>query len=185
MRTSNSNVSSPTNTGGLSTTAMVKIQVTDINDNAPIFYPRSYNVSLLDTPPIRTGTPIISVVASDADAGEFGRIAYSIVSGNELGIFTLRSDTGALSVVRPSMLAGKAAQRKHRLNVSAVDGGGLRAEQPAEVYISVIDATQMLLPVFGQQLYGYRVREDATVGTKVGTVQAGKFPMSDDNCHDD
>lgn len=159
--------------GGLSTTAMVKIQVTDINDNRPIFYPRSYNVSLLDHPPIRSNTAILSLVATDADAGEFGRVSYSIVSGNEQGIFTLRADTGVLSVVRPSMLSGKAAQRKHRLNVSAADGGGLQAEQPAEVYISVIDAAQMS-PMFGQQQYSCRVREDAAVGTKVGTVQAGE-----------
>lgn len=59
--------------GGLSTTAIVKIQVTDFNDNAPIFYPLEYNVSLREASVgYLRETAVVSVVAADLDSDRFG-----------------------------------------------------------------------------------------------------------------
>lgn len=149
---------------------MVKIQVTDINDNRPVFYTREYNVSLLDAPQIELNKPVVSVVATDQDSGAFGQVVYHIVAGNEKDIFALDRNTGALSISRPSLLANP-ARRVHRLNVSATDGGGLRTLQDAVVYISVIDVRNRP-PIFRQSLYQCHVKEDAPVGTTVGTVLA-------------
>lgn len=149
---------------------MVKIQVTDINDNRPVFYPREYNVSLLEESAPELHSPIISVVASDLDSGHFGQVTYRIVAGNELGIFSLNRDTGALSIGKPTLLT-QPSRRMHRLNVSATDGGGLRSLQDAEVYISVTDVRNRP-PIFQKVRYECRVKEDAPVGTKVVTVLA-------------
>lgn len=154
--------------GGLSTTAMVKIQVTDINDNRPIFYPHEYNVSLREMPSISPNSPVIAVFATDRDSGRFGELSYRIVSGNEANIFRLDRYSGEIFIVRPVMLS---SQRTHRLDVSAEDGGGLRTLQDAEVYISVIDGTY-LPPIFDKPRYNCFVKEDARLGTKVGTVLA-------------
>ncbi|CAG0919475.1 unnamed protein product [Notodromas monacha] len=81
-----------TDRGGLSTTAMVKVQVEDVNDNAPVFYPREYNVSLREgTAP---HTPVVVVVASDPDSGQFGAIRYRIQGDDHDGLFRVHDTTG-------------------------------------------------------------------------------------------
>ncbi|XP_055546785.1 protein dachsous [Wyeomyia smithii] len=161
-----------TDRGGLSTTAMVKIQLTDVNDNRPTFYPREYNVSLRESMPTNSllSTPVVVVVATDSDSGSFGTISYRIVAGNEAGIFRMDRLTGEIFVARPNMLSSR-SQPYHRLNISASDGGGLRSTHDAEVFISVIDATQRP-PIFDKPRYTYYVKEDVKKNTVVGTVSA-------------
>ncbi|XP_041779584.1 protein dachsous [Anopheles merus] len=161
-----------TDRGGLSTTAMVKIQLTDVNDNRPTFYPREYNVSLRESMPTNSllSTPVVVVVATDSDSGSFGTISYRIVAGNEAGIFRMDRLTGEIFVTRPNMLSSR-TQPYHRLNISASDGGGLRSTHDAEVFISVIDATQRP-PIFDKPRYTYYVKEDVKRNTVVGTVSA-------------
>uniref|UniRef100_A0A182J8X2 Cadherin domain-containing protein n=1 Tax=Anopheles atroparvus TaxID=41427 RepID=A0A182J8X2_ANOAO len=161
-----------TDRGGLSTTAMVKIQLTDVNDNRPMFYPREYNVSLRESMPTNSllSTPVVVVVATDSDSGSFGTISYRIVAGNEAGIFRMDRLTGEIFVTRPNMLSSR-TQPYHRLNISASDGGGLRSTHDAEVFISVIDATQRP-PIFDKPRYTYYVKEDVKRNTVVGTVSA-------------
>lgn len=164
-------------TGGLSTTAIIKIQVTDFNDNAPIFYPSEYNVSLRETI-IGQSTPVVSVIASDLDSDRFGAVSYRIVSGNEASIFRIDRTTGEIFVSKPSMLSSR-TQPNHKLNISASDGGGLRSTQDAVVYISIIDSMHRP-PVFEKSRYTYSVEEDVPRGTIVGSVLAtstysGKF----------
>lgn len=148
---------------------MVKIQLTDINDNRPIFYPREYNVSLRENSGI-SSSPIVTVVATDLDSGRFGMVSYRIVSGNDAGIFRIDRTTGDIFVTKPNMLSSR-SQPFHKLNISASDGGGLRASQDAEVFITVIDSTQRP-PIFEKTRYNYYVKEDAGRGTIIGTVTA-------------
>lgn len=157
--------------GGLSTTAMIKIQLTDINDNRPIFYPREYNVSLREMANSgSSSSPVVTVVATDLDSGRFGVVSYRIVSGNDAGIFRIDRTTGDIFVSKPNMLSSR-SQPNHKLNISASDGGGLRSSQDAEVFISVIDSTQRP-PIFEKSRYNYYVKEDVVRGIVIGTVTA-------------
>lgn len=165
--------------GGLSTTAMVKIQLTDVNDNRPVFYPREYNVSLREGGAgggASATTPVIAVAATDADSGRLGVVSYRLVAGNEGGVFRIDRATGELFVSRPGMLSSR-SQPLHRLNVSATDGGGLRSENDAEVFVSVVDSAQRPT-IFERPRYHYKVREDVPPGTLVGTVRATGVDMS-------
>lgn len=163
-----------TDRGGLSTTAMIKMQLTDVNDNRPVFYPREYNVSLRESGPAQVSTgqpqPIVSVVATDPDAGTFGQVSYRIVAGNEGGIFRIDRSSGEIVVVRPDMLSVR-TQPMHMLNISATDGGGLRTSTDAVVFLSIIDAMQRP-PIFEKARYNYYVKEDVPRGTVVGSVIA-------------
>jgi protocadherin-16/23 len=158
----------PLRTGGLSTTAMVKIQLTDVNDNRPIFYPREYNVSLRESLP--TSASVVAVVASDPDSGRFGTVTYRIVAGNDAGIFRIDRVTGEIFVTRPNLLSSR-NQPYHRLNISAIDGGGLRTAQDAEIFISIIDSSQRP-PIFDKTRYNFSIKEDAKKNTIVGSVSA-------------
>ncbi|XP_064539649.1 protein dachsous [Drosophila montana] len=162
-----------TDRGGLSTTAMIKLQLTDVNDNRPVFYPREYNVSLRESGPAQasgTPMPIVAVVATDPDAGSFGQVSYRIVAGNEAGIFRIDRASGEIFVIRPDMLSVR-TQAMHMLNISATDGGGLRTSTDAVVFLSIIDAQQRP-PIFEKARYNYYVKEDVPRGTVVGSVIA-------------
>jgi len=162
-----------TDRGGLSTTAMIKMQLTDVNDNRPVFYPREYNVSLRESsnaPTQASSTPIVAVVATDPDSGIFGQVSYRIVAGNEAGIFRIDRSSGEIFVARPDMLSVR-TQPMHMLNISATDGGNQRSAADAVVFLSIIDAMQRP-PIFEKARYNYYVKEDIPRGTVVGSVIA-------------
>jgi hypothetical protein len=58
-----------------------------------------------------------------------------------------------------------------RVNVTAVDGGGLSAQVPAQITLSIIGPNQKP-PVFRQPRYSFEVPEDVAIGTQVGSVSA-------------
>lgn len=153
---------------------MVKIRVTDVNDNRPIFYPSEYNVSLREGGASTSATtPAVVVVATDPDSGRYGTVTYKIVAGNEAGLFRIDRNTGEIFVSRPSLLSSR-SQPYHRLNISATDGGNLKALKDAEVFISVIDSTQKP-PVFEHPRYSYSILENVKRNTIVGSVKASLF----------
>lgn len=78
--------------GGLSSVAYVKVDLVDINDNRPTFYPLSYAVSL--STQSAPGTSVVRVMAYDPDSGENGKITYKTVPGGASPYFTLNRDTG-------------------------------------------------------------------------------------------
>lgn len=150
---------------------MVKIQLTDINDNRPLFYPRQYNVSLREGGVSSSATtPVVVVAAADPDSGRFGAVTYKIAAGNEAGLFRIDRNSGEIFVSRPSLLSTR-SQSHHRLNISASDGGNLKSINDAEVFISVVDTAQRP-PIFEQPRYKYAVKEDAKKDTIVGSVKA-------------
>ncbi|XP_051534406.1 protocadherin-16 [Myxocyprinus asiaticus] len=152
--------------GGLSSVTYVHVDLIDINDNRPAFYPLSYAVSLStqSTP----GTSVLRVIAQDPDVGENGRVSYRTVPGGSSPFFTLNKDTGVISLSRA--LHGK-ANSVIAMVVSAQDGGGLTAPVNARVNISIVTGL-VAPPVFEQDQYFFVVSEDALRGTQVGMVRA-------------
>ncbi|KAL0831595.1 hypothetical protein ABMA28_002378 [Loxostege sticticalis] len=166
-----------TDRGGLFTTAMVKIQLLDINDNAPAFTVKDYKVSLKEGR-ISSTEPIVSVSATDADSGRFGTVTYRIVNGNDNDIFRIDRSTGEILVTKPSLIQ---ANSKFDLEISATDGGGLTAAQGAMVHVNVVPAG-VGSPLFDKPRYNFRVREDVRIGNVVGNLKAtvgdrGKQPV--------
>ncbi len=52
------------------------INITDVNDNAPVFAQPMYSVQLVENWPV--GATVIKTSATDADSGDNGRITYSL-----------------------------------------------------------------------------------------------------------
>ncbi|KAJ8342522.1 hypothetical protein SKAU_G00324500 [Synaphobranchus kaupii] len=152
--------------GGLSSVAYVTVQLQDINDNRPTFYPLHYAVSL--STQSAPGTSVARVTAYDPDAGENGRVTYRTVQGGSSSYFTLNKDTGVISLSRS--LHGK-ANSVIPMVISAQDGGGLTAPVNARVNISVV-AGSVAPPVFEQAQYFFVVTENVLRGTVVGVVKA-------------
>ncbi|EUB64682.1 Protocadherin gamma-A3 [Echinococcus granulosus] len=76
----------------------VRIEVEDADDNLPIFEKAVYNVSVAENLPFNE--KIVTVKAHDADAGEFGRVFYSIdpylTDPSNLEMFHVDQESGAI-----------------------------------------------------------------------------------------
>ncbi|XP_066525887.1 protocadherin gamma-C5-like isoform X1 [Hoplias malabaricus] len=59
------------------------VSLSDVNDNAPVFSQPSYSVDIPENNP--SGTPIVSVSASDPDLGDNARLTYSILASTVHG----------------------------------------------------------------------------------------------------
>lgn len=83
--------------GNLESSAVVKVTLTDVNDNHPEFYPLNYSINV-DLSEANTGTTIVRVQAQDPDSSNFGSIQYSITAGNDRGYFSIITNSGELDV---------------------------------------------------------------------------------------
>lgn len=77
------------------TMAKVEITVTDVNDCAPIFTQKEYNVTLLL--PTYENVAVIQVNATDQDSSENSTLRYDIIEGNKDGVFAIDSESGIIT----------------------------------------------------------------------------------------
>ncbi|CAM9463302.1 unnamed protein product [Bubo scandiacus] len=115
-------------------TTQIHIVVLDVNDNAPIFTQERYTGQVLENSP--EGSVVLSVVATDQDAGPNGDITYefSQVVGQSHSAFVIDPVSGEIRLMEP--LDFEAAET-HELSVRATDGGGLSAI--CKVLVEVVD----------------------------------------------
>ncbi|PVD28345.1 hypothetical protein C0Q70_10932 [Pomacea canaliculata] len=81
----------------------ITIQLTDINDNSPVFDNSSYRLTVRDN---TMGVSLMAVNASDADEGENADLRYSCVPSYALGsdgcsVITVEDKTGEISLSQP------------------------------------------------------------------------------------
>ena len=80
--------------------ATVIIHIIDINDNAPKFTKKIYQVAISEN--IAVGSSVISVSASDDDIGENAKVTFTLKDENEH--FFMETDTGILKVAKVSLI---------------------------------------------------------------------------------
>ena len=121
--------------GGASSDSMVTVTVTDANDNAPAFVfdegTTFYSFTLAEnTDGSETAAAVGSVSATDADGDA---VTYSIVDGNDDGLFAIDAETGAITYVGTGEDA-ESATTSHVLTVQASDAtDGVRAQATVNV----------------------------------------------------
>ncbi|CAJ0942222.1 unnamed protein product, partial [Mesorhabditis belari] len=155
---------------GASATTVVNIDVDDVNDNVPVFYPQFYNITIREGDDHRDGgwRELLIVQASDLDSGLGGEVRYSLSSG-EPSLFRVHPTTGAISA-REALSRGD-----HTLQIEAIDGLGRSSHSSAFVQISVI-AQMALAPIFSQAKYEFHTSEDILPGISIGGVEASGGP---------
>ena len=160
---------------GLTATKDVNIQVTDINDNVPVFTEQVYSGSVSED--IMAGTSFLRVNATDADVSRFN-IRYYISSGNNGNVFTINDTTGVLSRSSSGSLNYETGPRKYDLIVAAEDsaeysGSGdiARLTGRAQVVINILDANDNA-PMFAARQYVVSIPEHSTGDVSVLTVAA-------------
>lgn len=105
-----------TDAGGLSVTKDFVINVTNVSDVAPTINPATFSIAE-NTP---NGSNVGQVVASDQENDVIG---YSIVSGNDTGVFSI-DNSGIITVVDSSKLDYEGGVTQYKLIVQAADAGG-------------------------------------------------------------
>ena len=84
----------------LSSSAQVTISLLNVNDQSPVFNSKMYTASISENADV--GTPVLSVSASDGDAGSFGLITYSL-TGENAKYFSIDA-SGSIVVADPNGL---------------------------------------------------------------------------------
>ncbi|XP_035296072.1 protocadherin beta-4-like isoform X2 [Cricetulus griseus] len=115
-------------------TAMVRILILDINDNAPEFVNTPYEVQVLESSP--PDSPVLTVLAKDADAGNFGRVSYGLLQASDeiLQTFSINEVTGEIRLKKGLDFE---KIKSYYVEIEATDGGGLSGK--GAVVIEVLD----------------------------------------------
>ncbi|MDX1575315.1 MAG: cadherin domain-containing protein, partial [Kiloniellales bacterium] len=158
-----------TDTGGLSHEEALAIVVTDANE-APSLQAVSFELDETAGP----GTTVGRLSARDPDGGTYGALRYAITGDNSNGRFAIDPATGAISVAEGAKLDYE-DRRSFKLEVTAIDGGGLSDSALAAIHL--VDRNEA---PEGLRLISSKVPENAARGTFAGQV-AALDPDSDDN----
>ncbi|KAM7042534.1 uncharacterized protein M8220_007705 [Acridotheres tristis] len=155
-------------------TVQVRINVTDANDNSPVFSKSVYEARIGENLP--AGSLVLRVEATDADAASNGRVSYSfgnVPDGVPL-LFTVDSESGEVRTVGPIDFE---EENKYVFGLEATDGGGLTDH--CEVQIDITDENDNA-PEISILTLSSPVPEDAPVGTVVAVLNVND-PDSGEN----
>ena len=141
--------------------ALLLINILDINDNPPVFSAATYNVSISgDT---QVNTIITRLSTSDADLTTNAAVSYEIISGNDDGAFSINND-GDVSV-RKTL---NQTSLKYSLEIKASDG---LLHRNAIVNINVTRPVHRK-PVFDQSDYTVSFVESQAINQIITRVNA-------------
>ncbi|XP_054244978.1 protocadherin alpha-2-like [Indicator indicator] len=148
----------------------VELEVTDINDNAPLFPAARKNISLPENSPVGSRFPLEG--ASDADIGANAQLSYKFSPSEhfQLDLQKTEEDGDSLFLVLTKALDRETVPL-HRLLLTASDGGRPSLTGTMELVISVLDANDNI-PQFNQSVYKVQLPENTERGTLVIKLNA-------------
>ncbi|XP_054424121.1 protocadherin Fat 2 isoform X1 [Pteronotus mesoamericanus] len=154
--------------GGKVDFCTVKIILTDENDNAPQFKASEYTVSIQSN--VSKDSPVIQVLAYDADEGRNADVTYSVDSTEDLDeqIIEVNPTTGVVKV-KESLVGLE--NRTFDLKIKAQDGGPPHWISQVLLRLQVV-ANEVSLPKFSEPLYTFSASEDLPEGSEIGSVKA-------------
>ncbi|XP_057265762.1 protocadherin alpha-8-like [Pezoporus wallicus] len=148
----------------------VELEVTDINDNAPVFPAARKNLSIAESSLPGSRFPLEG--ASDADVGANAQLSYSL-SPSEHFALDLQKSNEQNTV--PDLVLTKPLDREtmpiHHLVLTATDVGRPPLIGAMGLAITVLDANDNA-PRFNQTLYEVQLPESTAEGTLVVRVNA-------------
>eukprot|EP00035_Acanthoeca_spectabilis_P006219 m.122020 g.122020 ORF g.122020 m.122020 type:complete len:4758 (-) comp13405_c0_seq2:212-14485(-) len=141
------------------------VNVTDVNDNDPVFDQSTYFADIGENAAPRSivGLP---VHATDRDSGSNGVVSYSLEAGDGSSQFDVNVTSGQITV---SGSLDREITSVYSLTVRATDGGTPTRTATAVFTVTVTDVNDNF-PQFLQPQYTASVSEDVSVGTSVGVA---------------
>ncbi|NWV92551.1 PCDAD protein, partial [Machaerirhynchus nigripectus] len=148
----------------------VELEVTDINDNAPIFSVDEEALSIAESSLPGSRFPLEG--ASDADIGANAQLSYTLSPTEYFSLDHQGSNDQSASL---GLILTKGLDREtipiHRLVLTATDGGRPSLTGTMELVISVLDANDNP-PQFNQSVYKVKVLEGSELGALLVTLSA-------------
>ncbi|XP_069674654.1 neural-cadherin-like isoform X2 [Periplaneta americana] len=143
------------------------VEITDVNDNPPLFDRQKYVENVKQDASI--GTNILRVSASDEDADNNGAIVYTLsapYNPSDLEYFEIQQESGWIVLRKPL------DRETYKLEAMAQDKGYPPLSRTVEVQIDVVDRANNP-PVWDHVVYGpIYIKENMPIGAKVVSVKA-------------
>ena len=149
-------------------TMTINIDVLDVNDNSPVFYPVNYFVVLQSD--MSQEEPVVQLRATDADEGINALVEFEIIDG-DTSTFSLNEQNGQIFLRKPIRdISGNIFD----LKVAAKDKKGRKSVEHANVEI-IIETDKLKYLSCTENLYKFSIQEDfstrsPSVGREVGKV---------------
>ncbi|XP_038556112.1 protocadherin alpha-9-like [Micropterus salmoides] len=143
------------------------INVLDINDNPPVFSQTLYKASVHEN--VKIDTSIITINATDSDAGQNGQISYSFIDidqGKQTDLFAVDEKTGTVTNKKNIDFEENNA---FEIRVQASDGASSPMTSHAKLLIEVLDVNDNAPKISVTSLLN-TVKEDASFGTAIALV---------------
>lgn len=150
--------------------ANVIVSMGDKNDNSPLFSQKPYRASILEN--TRIGTIFKTVLATDEDAGDNGKITYSITSQTPEVKFSINSH-GQVQLIGGLDFE---AYDSYTVNLQARDGGGRTGT--STLIVSVQNVNEPPSVKCNVANCRYSVNENVPRGTAFGAKMPGTDPDS-------
>ncbi|NXX61738.1 PCD18 protein, partial [Scopus umbretta] len=117
--------------------SLLKISISDSNDNSPVFEQQSYIIQLLENSPV--GTLLIDLNATDPDEGANGKVVYSFsshVSAKIIETFKIDSEKGHLTLLKQ---VDYEVTKSYEIDAQAQDLGPNSIPAHCKIIIKVVD----------------------------------------------
>ncbi|KAI4569891.1 hypothetical protein MJT46_007185 [Ovis ammon polii x Ovis aries] len=148
----------------------VEVEVTDINDNPPVFPESEKRIIIAESRPPETRFPLDG--ASDADIGVNSALTYRVDPNDYFTLDTQnsREQMSSLSLVLRKPLDREEIQ-EHSLLLTASDGGKPELTSTVQLLITILDVNDNA-PEFDQLIYKVRMLENSLNGSLVIKLNA-------------
>ncbi|XP_060105814.1 protocadherin-19 isoform X2 [Heteronotia binoei] len=149
---------------------VIKLEIKDLNDNAPSFPTDQIALEISETASPGTRVPLES--AYDPDSGNFGVQSYEITPNDLFGLETkTRGDGSRFAELVVEKSLDRETQSHYSYMITALDGGDPPNFGTVELNIRVIDSNDNN-PLFEDPSYTISVPENAPPGTPVIRLNA-------------
>ncbi|XP_074527695.1 protocadherin-16 isoform X1 [Halichoeres trimaculatus] len=137
------------------------IQVTDVNDNPPLFDQQAYRQTIPEV--VYPGSFVLQVTARDKDQGPNGDVRYSLLKGknSHSDWFSIDPVTG---IITTAMALDFESEPAPSVTVVATDSGRPPLSSTAKVDIVLQDVNDNT-PVFSSNFYNASIKENTPAGT--------------------
>ncbi|XP_033489713.2 protocadherin gamma-A5-like [Epinephelus lanceolatus] len=152
--------------GGQSTSTNVIIEVTDVNDNAPVITLTSFSNAIAEDSPIGTTVAIINV--KDVDSGKNGKVDCSVNSNIP---FAIHSSLKNYYTLVTNAVLDRERNPDYNITFTAVDEGSPPLSTNKTIALRVSDVNDNA-PIFEQSYYEANIMENNSPGLSVFSVKA-------------
>ncbi|XP_050983578.1 protocadherin-19 isoform X1 [Labeo rohita] len=149
---------------------VIKIEIIDVNDNAPRFPTNHIDIEISENAAPGTRFPLEG--ASDPDSGSNGIQTYTITPNDIFGLeIKTRGDGSKIAELVVEKTLDRETQSRYTFELTAEDGGDPPKSGTVQLNIKVIDSNDNN-PVFDEPVYTVNVMENSPINTLVIDLNA-------------